>query len=312
MQAKLTFLMVLIGLGLIVVSQSVFIVDEREQALVLQLGQPVGDIKGPGLHFKIPVVQDVTFFDRRILSVDPRPEQVVVSSSQKTQSPNTKENEGEENAGGLNFISGEPLLVDTFARYKITDALGFYKSLRSTRKANEVLEQIMNEATRSVLGRTTLSSLLSEQRTQIMAEILGRVNKKVQDDELGIEIVDIRIVRADLTPELRVSTVNRMRSELEERATESRANGQEQAKIIRAEAEKDRTVLLANAERDAQIIRGKGDEKAISTYVKAFNKDPEFYSFIRSMEAYQKTLSNPETQLVLSPDSEFLKFIKDK
>lgn len=309
MQAKFTALLVIIGLALIVVSQSLFIVDEREQALVLQLGQPVGDIKGPGLHFKIPMIQDVNYFDRRILSVDPQSEQVVVSSAQSVRGSAIKKEDG---ADALDFSSGEPIIVDTFARYKITDPLKFYKSLGTVFNANQRLGDIMNDATRSVLGKTTLNALLSEKRTEIMSEILKRVNAKTDQDEFGIEIVDIRIIRADLTPELRISTVNRMRSELEERATETRANGLEQAKIIRAEAEKERTVLLANAERDAQILRGKGDEEAIKIYAKAFNKDPQFYSFIRSMEAYAKTLADPETQLILSPNSDFLKYLKDK
>jgi membrane protease subunit HflC len=143
-----------------------------------------------------------------------------------------------------------------------------------------------------------------------MQDIRRRVNRKIQQDELGIEIIDVRIVRADLTNELRTSTVRRMQSELQERATETRAKGEELAKEIRAIAEKERTVILANAERDAQILRGEGDKTAIKIYADAFNKDKEFYGFMRSMEAYKNTLADPETRLILSPDNDFFKYFE--
>lgn len=299
-----TVLLLGLALVLIIGSQSVFTVDEREQALVLQLGQPVGDIKQPGLHFKLPVVQDVRRFDRRILSVDPQPEQMVVSSSKD--SPLTPQ--GMQNEISIETMtSGEPIIVDTFARYSIADPLMFMKTLRTVPAANQRLESIMNDSTRGVLGSRTLKELLSKERTVVMDDILNRVNAKIAEDQLGIEIVDIRIVRADLTPELRQSTVRRMISELHERATETRAKGEEKALEIRSTADKERTIILAEAERDAQILRGEGDNTAIQTYTGAFNKDPAFYSFIRSMEAYRNTLSDPETRLILSPKSDFFK-----
>lgn len=219
-----TVLLLGLALVLIIGSQSVFTVDEREQALVLQLGQPVGDIKQPGLHFKLPVVQDVRRFDRRILSVDPQPEQMVVSSSKD--SPLTPQ--GMQNEISIETMtSGEPIIVDTFARYSIADPLMFMKTLRTVPAANQRLESIMNDSTRGVLGSRTLKELLSKERTVVMDDILNRVNAKIAEDQLGIEIVDIRIVRADLTPELRQSTVRRMISELHERATETRAKGEE-------------------------------------------------------------------------------------
>ena len=145
-----------------------------------------------------------------------------------------------------------------------------------------------------------------------MAMIRSRVNKKIQDDELGIELVDVRIVRADLTDELRASTVRQMKSELNERATERRSKGEERALEIRSTAEKEKTIILAEAKRDAEILKGEGDKEAIRTYAEAFNVDKEFYSFIRSMDAYKKTMANSETRLILSPDSEFFKHFKDK
>lgn len=310
MKLQIGIMLIVLAVAVIGLGQSLFTVDEREQAIVLQLGQPVGDVKGPGLHFKIPVVQDVRRFDRRILSVDPLPEQMVISSSHDN--PLTKMPDGttvtEGTTGGkVDAISGEPIIVDTFTRYRITDPLMFMKTLRTVYAANHRIENIMNDATRSVLGNTTLRQLLSADRARIMKDIRDRVNAKTKEDRLGIEIVDTRIVRADLTPELRQSTVRRMISELKERATETRANGEERALEIRSTAEKERTVLLAQAGRDAQIVKGQGDGEAIKTYADAFNKDKDFYEFIRSMEAYKKTMANSDTRLILSPDGEFFK-----
>lgn len=299
----------LIALAVLIIggSQAVFTVDEREQAIVLQLGQPKGDVKGPGLHFKIPLVQEVRRFDRRILSVDPQPEQMVVSSNQSSSMIREEDKE----AIGNSVISGEPIIVDTFARFKIVDPLMFMKSFRTVSDANQRLESIMNDSTRGVLGNSTLRELLSEERTKIMEDIRARVNKKIAQDKLGIDIIDIRIVRADLTPELRNSTVRRMISELKERATETRAKGEEKSLEIRSTADKERAVLLAEAEQKAQITRGEGDNEAIKTYADAFNKDKEFYGFIRSMEAYRNTLATPETRLILSPDSDFFKYFQE-
>jgi membrane protease subunit HflC len=311
-QTKLTIILVVLAIIFVVGSQSVFTVDEREQALVLQLGNPVGEPRGPGFHLKVPLVQEVRIFDRRILSVDPAPEQVVISSATFTRPTISEDGEvaqTAEKADDFDFstISGEPIIVDSFARYKITDPLQFLKTLGTITRANSRLENILNDATRSVLGQTTLPELLSTKRNQVMNDIRKRVNRITQEDKLGIEIVDVRIVRADLTAELRTSTVRRMKSELLERATETRAKGEERAKEIRSTAEKERTVLLAEAERDSQIIRGEGDNQAIKIYADAFNKDKEFYGFIRSMEAYKNTLADSETQLILSPNSDFFK-----
>lgn len=320
---KLTQGIFLIGLAVVLLgaSMSIFTVDQREQAIVLQLGQPVGDIKGPGLHFKIPFVQDVRYFDKRILSVDPAPEQMVVSSqntsdtgtaANKAKVPNgdanDMSNDGSDEQFSIDNVSGEPIIVDTFARYKIIDPLQFMKTLGSVVNANNRLQNILSDATKAVLGKTTLVDLLSESRRDVMAEIQTRVNKGIKKDELGIEIVDVRIVRADLTPELRQSTVRRMISGLKKRATETRAKGEERALEIRSTAEKERSVILANADKEAQMIRGQGDKKAITIYADAFNKDTEFYDFMRSLEAYRNTLATPDTRLILSPDSEFFKY----
>jgi len=304
--------LIILAILFIAASQIFYIVDQREQAILLQLGQPIGDIKGPGLHIKIPFVQDVRFFDSRMLSVDPAPDQVVISNQIYTVP--TPPKDGEEEKKGIPSIenvSGEPIIVDTFARYKIVDPLQFLKTLGSVTNANRRLESILTDATRSVLGNTTLAQLLSSQRTRVMSEIQTRVNNAIEKDKLGIQLVDVRIVRADLTAQLLTSTVRRMISELKERATKTRSKGEETALQISSEAEKQRTVILANAQRDAQIVRGEGDETAIKIYTDAFNKDKEFYAFFRSMEAYEKTLADSDTRLILSPDSGFLRYLEN-
>lgn len=319
MQTKLTLIAFLVAIVLIVGSLSVFTVDQREQAIVLQLGQPVGEIRRPGLHFKIPLVQEVRRFDSRILPVDPPAEQVVISSGSSSYrslrpKPETTESEeagAQEAVGAIENVSGEPIIVDTFARYRIVNPLQFMKTLQTVDNANGRIENILRDSTRAVLGKTTLRNLLSSERTKVMTDIRERVNQKTKNDEFGIEIVDVRIVRADLTDELRTSTVRRMISELKERATETRARGEERALEIRSTAEKERTILLAEAKRDAEILRGQGDEEAIGIYADAFNRDKDFYSFLRSMEAYKTTLSDPDTRLLLSPESEFFQYFKE-
>ncbi len=302
MNGKITALLFVIAAIFIAASQSLYTVDQTQQAIVLQLGKPMGDIKGPGLHVKIPVIQEVKYFDRRILAVDPEPEQVVIASSSIINGKNEIDS---------NLTSGEPIIVDTFVRYKITDPLQFMKTLRTTYDANQRIESIMNDATRTVLGKVTMIDLLSTKRAKIMEDIKKDINSKVHEDGLGIEIVDTRIVRADLTSDLRTSTVRRMNSELKAKATETRAKGEEKALEIRSTADKERSVIIANAQRDSSIVRGEGDEKAIKIYADAFNKDKEFYAFSRTLEAYQNTLGNPETKLILSPDSDFFRYFGD-
>lgn len=317
MNTKFIVLFVVLAVGLIVGSQSLFIVDQTEQAIVLQLGQPNGEPRGPGLHFKTPFIQNVRYFDRRVLSIDPAPEQVVISSStaektvKKDVVPEDQADDSVDKGPSIENVSGEPIVVDTFVRYQITDPLQFMKTLRTVNNANSRIESILDGSTRAVLGETTLPQILSEERTKIMSKIRERVNAKIKEDKLGVDIIDVRIVRADLTPALRDSTVKQMNSELNERATERRSKGEERALEIRSTAEKERTIILAEAERDAQIMKGEGDKEAIQIYAEAFNVDKDFYSFIRSMEAYKKTMANSETRLILSPDSPFFKHFSE-
>ncbi len=340
---KLTALFFVLGAVLILITQTMFIVNQTQLAIVLQLGQPVGEMRKPGLHFKTPFIQEVRYFDHRILSVDPSPKQMVIASSLITrpeekpmdeaavaaadgETANTQDvaeapesaNPMEEGAKNeivippIDNVSGEPIIVDSYARYRISDPLQFLKTLRTVDNANKRIESIIDEATRTVLGKTTLKELLSSDRARVMEEINTRLDKKISEDKMGIDVVDVRIVRADLGESLRDSTVRRMISDMVKRATETRANGEQLALEIRAEADKERTVLLANAERDAQKIRGEGDKQAIQTYAAAFNKDKEFYGFMRSMEAYKNTLADPDTRLILSPDSDFFKYFDNR
>ncbi len=297
MNPKISIAFIAVAIIIIGLSQSLFTVDARERAIVLYLGQPTGEVRQPGLHFKIPVVQEVRRFDSRVLSVDPPPEQIVISSGQRGQDAEIDEG----------IASGEPIIVDTFARYRISDPLKFMQTLRTEAGAADRIQGIMNEATRAVLGKRTLKDLLSTTRATIMADIRTRVNSQIERDNLGVEIVDIRIVRADLTQALRQSTVNRMISELKERATETRAKGEERALEIRSTAEKERTVILAEAQQASQILRGEGDNEAIKTYADAMGKDPAFYEFIRSLEAYRASMANGDTRMIIAPEGGFFK-----
>ena len=308
-------LLAILAIGLIGISQSLFTVDEREVALVLQLGQPVGEPKEPGLHFKLPLVQDVTRFDARILTINPQPTQMVISSSKnnpllKGAANLVEEIQGGEDSeqSGIGDVSGEPIVVDAFGRYKIQDPLQFLKTLRTIPAANNRIENIINESTRSVLGNTTLRDLLSQKRDDVMKQIKERVNAKIAEDELGVNVIDVRIVRADLTPALRQSTVQRMISELEERAKETRAKGNERAREIRATADKEREIILAEAQRESQVIRGDGDKEAIKIYADAYNQDKEFFAFWRSMQAYRQSISKDNSTMILSPNSKFFRY----
>ncbi len=311
-------LMVITGL------QSVFIVQETEQALVLQFGRPVDIITDAGLKFKLPFIQNVETYDSRILEIDPKPERVILSSEtggllaqiknvtvggSETDGETTSETSQEPLSTNWNENSGEPIIVDVFARYQIIDALKYRQRLSTETAAALRLQNEMDSTTRDVLGKATLEDLLSPERTKLMENIRRGVNETVED--LGVRIVDIRIGRADLTPNLREATYNRMRSEREQQATEIRALGQEKALEIRSNAEKERTVILSEAEREARIIRGQGDKKATKIYADAYEIDEDFYAFYRSLEAYRKGLNDQSTTLVLSPDSEFFEFFKD-
>lgn len=264
--------------------QTAFVVPEPQQALVLQFGNVVETYDAPGLKYKVPFLQDVVVFDKRTLDVDPPAEEVILADQKR-------------------------LVVDTFARYKITKMVDFYKSLRTEEQADARLDNLINSTMRSVLGNATLADVLSEKRDGLMTALREQVNNEVKS--FGIEIVDIRIGRADLPEQTSQAIYARMRTERQRQAAQFRAQGQEQAQQIRSEADKQRTVLLAEAEKQSQLDRGAGDAGAIKIYADAYRKDPEFYGFYRTMQAYRDSLPGDETTLVLTPDNDFLHYFKD-
>ncbi len=305
---KLPIIAIIVGVILIVLSLSVFTVDERKSAIVLQFGQPKQVYTEAGLKFKLPFpIQNVRYYEKRILEVDPAPRRVNISSDRN----NPLLEDGTMDPKLIEEVSGEPIIVDTFARYKITDPLLFLQRLQTEARARQQIENVMDSATRDVLGGSTLREILSPARGDLMVRIRDRVNMEMEPR--GVEIVDIRIVRADLTERLQTSTVNRMITERNEVATKTRANGQEKALEIRSTADKERTVLLAEAGKTAQILKGEGDKAATEIYNKAYNRDADFYAFTRSMEAYKTSMGEKgETKMILSPDSAFLKYLSDK
>ena len=272
----------ILAVGLLVLSGMVFTVKETQQVLVLQFGDVKGRIDQPGLNIKLPVLQQLRVFEKRILNVDPPAEEVLLADQKR-------------------------LVVDTFARYRISDMLKYYQTLSTETAAVQRMNNIINASLRGVLGTTTMKDVLSEKRDGLMKKIQTEVNEET--DRFGIEIVDVRIIRADLPVQVTQSTYNRMRSEREREAKEARAQGEELSLKIRSQADKERTVLLSEARRDAEIARGEGDKEAITIYAKAFGKDPKFFEFYRTMEAYKKALKTGGTTMVLSPDSDFFKYI---
>ena len=285
MQDKMKIVLgVIVAAVLIVAADSVFILNQTEQAIVLQFGEPIREIKTPGLKFKLPFIQKVVFYDNRLLNLDPPAQEVVLNDKKR-------------------------LDVDNFTRYRIVDPLKFYQTVRTEVQARSKLEEIVNSSVRKVLGRITLQELLSSQRTQIMADISKAV--KVDAEQIGVSVADVRIRRADLPVEVLQAINARMKTEREREAKEFRATGQQEAQKIRAEAEKEQAVIIAEAEKQAQIIRGEGDKQAIEIWNKAAGVDPKFFAFYRSLEAYKNSLTGQgDTSLVLSPDSEFFEYFK--
>ena len=260
---------------------SIFVVKEINQAIVLQFGDPKRIITTPGLQVKIPFIQNVVFLDRRILSLDPAPEEVIASDQKR-------------------------LIVDAFARFKIVDPLKFYISVGNERVARSRLATIINSRLRSVLGKQSLATLLSKDRAKQMALIQEGVNNEAE--KFGIEIIDVRIKRADLPQANSEAIFRRMQTEREREAKEFRAKGAEMAVTITSTADKEVTVILANANKESEIMKGEGDGLRNKIFADAFGRDPEFFAFYRAMQAYEKALIGGETSLILSPEGDFFKF----
>ena len=275
------FLLPVLGVAGLAVYLSLFVVKEINQAIVLQFGDPKRVIVEPGLQYKIPFIQNVVFLDRRILNLDSPPEEVIASDQKR-------------------------LIVDAYARFKIVDPLKFYISVGDERVARSRLSTIINSRIRSVLGKQSLATLLSEDRTKQMAIIQEGVNAEAQN--FGIQIIDVRIKRADLPQANSEAIYKRMQTEREREAKEFRAKGAEMAVTITSTADKEVTVLLANAKKQSEIMKGEGDGQRNKIFANAFGKDPEFFAFYRAMQAYEKALIGGDTSLILSPDSDFFKF----
>ena len=260
---------------------SAFIVNQTHRALVLQFGEPVRAIDEPGLYWRTPFIQTVEQFDRRILDLQ-TDEQEVIASDQKR------------------------LIVDAFARYRITDPLAFYKAFRGEVGARQRLTAIVDSTIRSVLGRATFIDVVRNKRDALMKQTIKQVNDDVRN--LGVEIVDVRIRRADLPEANSQAIYRRMQTERQREAAELRAQGSEQSQRIKSTADKEVTVLLANANRDSERMRGDGDAERNRIYADAFTKDRDFFAFYRSMQAYEESLKGSHTRIVLSPNSEFFRY----
>ena len=285
--ASLRFIsLIIVGLLGIGAYSSLFTVDQTQQALVIQFGEPKRTIQEPGLAFKLPFIQDVVYYEKRVLSLIPQDAEEVILSDQKR------------------------LQVDAYARYKIEDPLLFFQTVRNEIGARGRLEAIIDSSVRRALGRETLGSILTGQRNDITRSIGDEVNESVSS--LGIKIIDVRLRRADYPEATSQNIFNRMKSEREREAKEFRATGEEEAQKIRADAEKTRTVIISEAKREAQETRGAGDSRAISIYADSFGQDAEFFAFYRSMEAYDKSITDTGTSMVISPTSSFFRFFKDK
>ena len=276
------------GAGLIIIAvigfisySGFFIVNVTQQALVLRFGELVRVISEPGLKFKVPLIENVEFIDKRILNLS-APSQEIIAADQKR------------------------LVVDAFARYKIVDPLRFFQAAGTEANANQRLQTVLNSAIRRVLGEASFEQLVRSDRSRLMTDITASLN--LEADDFGIEVVDVRIRRADLPEANSKAVFQRMQTERQREAADIRARGGEAARRIRARAERDAIVIRAEAERDSQRIRGNGDAERNKIFADAYGRDTEFFAFYRSMLAYENGLREGNTSLVISPDSEFFDF----
>jgi membrane protease subunit HflC len=275
-------ILVVLGVAFATWNLALFTVPAWMQAMVVQLGDPVRDVREPGLYWKIPFVQQVTYFDRRLLDYDAAPKEILTRDKQQ-------------------------LVVDNYSRWRIVDPLQFYRTVRDERGAQSRLDDIVYSNLRETLGRHTLREIVSEQRAALLEEVTKRSDIRAR--EYGIEIVDVRIKRADLPEKNELNVFNRMRTERERQAKKYRAEGDEEARKIRSSADKEVQILMADARQKAEVIRGEGDAQATHIFADAYGRDPEFYTFVRTLDAYRRTLATGTTA-ILSPDSDFLQLMR--
>lgn len=307
MSKSLTKLAIIFGISGFLLFNSMFVVTQVQQALVLQFGQIKRVVDTPGLSFKVPFIQNVLLFDNRLLDFEAPPTEFI-----------TKNRKADVE---------ERVTIDAFVRYRISDPVQFYQAVRTEENLKSRLNSIVVSGMRKTLANYSLSDLLSEKRDDIMQEIQVQVNRQANSSRVdsdaktageesgaasntqgfGIEVVDVRIMRADLPLDISQSTYERMRKNFTKEAQRFRAEGEERAIEIRSGAERERTEIIAQAQKQSEILRGEGDGKASKIYAQAFSRDPEFYAFYRSMQAYRASLNPSDTTMVLSPESEFLR-----
>ena len=281
MSTRLIIMGVLLGLLAVVGASSLYTVNQIQQAIVLQFGKPVEVVKEPGLHWKMPFVWDVEYYDKRVLDFN-LPLEEPISADQKK------------------------MLIDSFARYRIIDPLKAFQTARSEFIIRQRIDALINSAMRSVVGQVPLISLLSDEREQIMLDIRDQVNTEMA--QFGIEVIDVRIRRADLPEANSQAIYERMKSQREQAAKKIRSEGSEAAQRIRAEADKDKIVILADARREGEILRGEGEADSTRIYAEAADQDAEFYNFYRSLLAFRRSMEKDGTAMVLAPGSEFLRY----
>ena len=279
----------LLGIAVVVLAlgvySSAFIVDEREKAIMLKFGEAVRSDFEPGLHFKIPVVNNVRKFDKRVLTVDQRAERFFT-------------------------VEKKDLLVDSFIKWRIDDVVEYFKATGGDeRVAAQRLLNIVNDGLRSEFGKRTIQEVVAGERQEVMEILRSQANERTR--RLGIAVVDVRIKRIDLPVEVSTSVYRRMRAERERVARDFRSRGAEAAERIRADADRQNTVVLAEAYRDSEKTRGEGDARAAEIYATAFGQDPEFFRFYRSLAAYRSTFSSKSDLMVVDPESEFFRYLND-
>jgi modulator of FtsH protease HflC len=285
---------VLLLIAVIVGYSTLFTVNQTQQALVVRLGKPVRVITEPGLNVKVPFVDSVIYIDKRLLNIESPAQEVIASSQDKTAS-------GADQAG-------ERLVVDAFARYLITDPLKYYQTVGPA-GADAQLSILLNSALRRVLGSATLTDVVRDKREELMAKMRDQINSDAKP--YGISVVDVRIRRADLPEQNSQAVYQRMQTERQREAAEFRAQGSQKAQEIRAKADRDVTVLLAEANSHSEQIRGQGDSERNRIFADAYNRDPDFFAFYRSMQAYDKSMQRGDTRLVLKPDTDFFRYFSN-
>lgn len=284
MRGFLAFLVILIGFAAVAVYLSAYIVHQNEQALVLRFGEPKKVVKEPGLNWRLPLIDQVEIYDKRILDLDTAPQEAIARDQKR-------------------------LVVDAFARYKIVDPLKFYQTLRYQDGVRSRLGPIVESSLRQVLGSASFVDIVRDKRDELMKRIATQVNQ--EGEEFGLEVVDVRMKRADLPEQNSKAVFDRMRAERQREAAEFRAEGAASANRIKATADRQATVIKAEASRKGEETRGAGDSERNRIYADAYTRDPGFFEFYRSMQAYEKGLKSDDTRLLISPDSQFFKYFTD-